>query len=191
MVFKKINRTVAISLSLVLLGCQSVEKAKGSKQMIYHESSIDAFQIIGIKTRTSNSDEMKGAGRIPSLWNTFYSMQILNRIPGKLDQDVVAVYYNYESDANAPYSLLIGAKVKPGTQVPEGMEILNIPTQNYSQFKTKVGEMPGIIFEMWKEIWDLTERSELKRKYSYDLEVYGKNAANPKSAQVDLFISVK
>lgn len=159
--------------------------------MSLQEKTIEEFQVIGIKTRTSNSDEMKGNGKIPALWNAFYSQQVLNKIPHKIDQDVVAVYYNYESDANAPYSLLIGARVALGTKAPEGMDVINIPGQSYCQFTTKVGEMPMIVIDEWKNIWSLEQTSQLKRKYSYDLEVYGKNATNPKSSQVDLLISIK
>lgn len=157
--------------------------------MNQNEKFIEGFQIIGIKTRTSNQDEMKGAGKIPALWNRFYSEDILGRISGKLTNEIVAVYHDYESDANAPYSLLIGAKVASGSKVPVDMELLSIPAQKYNLFTSNKGEMPGVIFDLWKNIWSLTERSQLKRKYSFDLEIYDERASNPKAAEVDLYIA--
>ena len=153
--------------------------------------SLDAFQIIGINTRTSNQDEMKGTGKIPALWNKFYSEQALSKIPGKLNSDIIAVYHDYESDASAPYSVLIGAKVAPGTKAPEGMELLNIPAQKYAKITSAKGEMPGVVIDAWKTVWNLTEKSELNRTYTFDLEVYDQRTANPKSAEVDLFITIK
>ncbi len=158
--------------------------------MDFKEISIDAFQVIGVKTRTSNSDEMSGAGKIPNLWSAFYSQQVLSQIPFKIDQDIVAVYYDYESNANGPYSLIIGAKVVLGTKAPDGMEVLSVPRQKYAHFTTRVGEMPAIILETWQNIWELTEKLELKRGYSFDLEVYGKNATHPAAAQAELLISL-
>lgn len=155
------------------------------------ETSLEGFNFIGIKTRTSNSEEMSGSGKIAALWNKFFSEQLLNQIPGRLDQNIIAIYCDYESDANAPYSLVIGAKVAIGSQPPPGMELLSIPSEKYFQITTRQGEMPEVIIEAWKEVWQLTGKSQLKRKYSYDLEVYSERAANPKAAEVDLFIAIE
>ncbi len=159
--------------------------------MKQQETSLEAFQVIGIKTRTSNSEEMNGSGKIPALWGKLYSEQILSKIPGRLDQDVVAIYHDYESDANAPYSLVIGARVAPGSKPPPGMELISIPSEKYFHLTTRQGEMPGIVVEAWKHIWDLAAKSELNRKYSYDIEVYGERATNPKAAEADIFIALK
>ena len=159
--------------------------------MQQQEVSKEAFQVIGIKTRTSNPEEMKGAGKIGALWNQFYSQQVLNKIPGKLDHEIIAVYYEYESDATAPYSVLVGARVAAGTKPPAGMELITMPAQKYFQLATRKGEMPGIIIEAWGRVWDLAAKSELNRKYSYDLEVYDERAANPKAAEANLFIAIK
>ena len=87
--------------------------------MEQQDTKLEAFQVIGIKTRTTNADEMRGAGKISELWNTFHSKQMFIKIPGKLDKNILAVYFDYESDVNGAYSLLVGVKVDPGTLPPE------------------------------------------------------------------------
>lgn len=154
------------------------------------ETTLDSFQIMGIKTRTSNSDEAKGAGKIQALWNTFFSEGVTNRIPEKSDTTIFAVYHDYESDATAPYSLLIGLKVPPGAKPAPGLELITIPKQKFSRFTTRKGEMPNIVIEAWQNIWSGTGIDKLNRKYSYDFETYDSRAADPKSSEVDIFIAV-
>lgn len=154
-------------------------------------TELAAFQIIGIKTRTTNAEEMKGAGRIQALWTQFYSEQIMTKIPGPADAKIISAYHDYESDANGAYSVLVGMKVVAGTKVPEGMHVINVPSQNYLQFTTREGEMPGVVIEVWQKVWDLESKSELKRKYSVDLEIYDERSMNPANAIVEMFIATK
>ncbi|MBC7466524.1 MAG: AraC family transcriptional regulator [Bdellovibrio sp.] len=159
--------------------------------MKQQSTKLDGFQMIGIKTRTTNAEEMKGAGRIQALWAQFYSEQTMAQIPEKMDAKIISAYHDYESDANGAYSVLIGVKVAPGTHAPEGMHIVNVPAQSYSQLTSRQGEMPGVVIEMWQKVWQLESKSELKRKYSVDLEVYDERSMNPANAVVELFIATK
>jgi predicted transcriptional regulator YdeE len=38
------------------------------------------FQLMGISERTSNAEEMKGNGKIPMLWQRFYSEGIIQKL---------------------------------------------------------------------------------------------------------------
>jgi predicted transcriptional regulator YdeE len=171
------------------LACSSSHRKQEEKNMAYQKMKSEGFRIIGIKTRTSNSAEMAGKGKIGPLWKEFMSKGVASKIPGKINHDIVALYYDYESDANGPYSLMIGTKVNKDVKVPEGMVSIEVPAQSYALFTTDQGEIPGIIFKTWKKIWDLSEKTELKRKYTFDYELYGKRASNPKSAQVEIFVA--
>lgn len=146
---------------------------------------MESFQVIGIKTRTTNADEFAGNGKIAALWSQFYSENIMANIPGKVDYNVLAIYHDYESDANGPYSLMIGMKVAPGTTAPQGMEVLQIPTQKYEKMTSAKGPMPGVVVDLWQRVWS----SSMNRKYSQDIEVYGEKAMDPQTAEVDLYIS--
>jgi predicted transcriptional regulator YdeE len=159
--------------------------------MIFEKMHIEGFKVIGISTRTKNSDEMVGKGKIKKLWQDFFSGKVKEKVLGKTSEDIVAVYYGYESDAHGPYNLLLGFKVNENVQPPDGMTAVNIPPQECGVFTSDHGEVHEIIFKTWKNIWDLTEKKEIERKFTYDFELYGERAANPKSAQVEIFISVR
>lgn len=150
-----------------------------------------AFQLVGIKTRTTNQEEMSGAGRIGSLWQRFYSEQVMAKVANKIGEDVVSVYCEYESDASGPYSVFVGVQVSEGTAVPAGLEVLKVPAQKYSLIQSEMGAMPGVVIGAWQKVWQAEQQGALKRAYSFDLEVYGPKAQNPQSAQVDLLIAVK
>lgn len=154
-------------------------------------AQLKAFQIIGIKTRTCNADEMKGAQKIANLWGQFYDDGFEARIPHRLDNDIVAVYHDFESDVDGKYSLIVGARVVPGTKAPAGFEILNVPAQEYVRFTSDKGQIPGIIFKVWQNIWGLAKAGAFKRKYSYDVEIYGEDAIDQTNAQINVYVSVK
>lgn len=150
----------------------------------------EAFRLIGIKTRTSNPEEIQGAGRIAVLWERFYSENVTQQISQKISNQIFGVYYEYEGNEHAPYSLLVGMKVPPGTTAPQGLEMIDIPEQTYTRFTTEKGPRPFIIYEAWKNIWSLTEKSQLKRKYTYDFELYDERSQDPQSAQLDIYIAI-
>lgn len=159
--------------------------------MKQQEKTLPNFQVIGITTRTSNADEMKGAGKIGDLWKRFYAEGIVDQIPSKTDHSIFAVYHTYESNKNGAYSITLGCKVETGTQPPAGMDILKIPAQNYAQFTTTKGPMPQIVIETWQNIWMQEDHSKLKRQYTYDFEVYDQRSADPRSSEVDIYIALK
>ncbi|MNL69814.1 Bacterial transcription activator, effector binding domain [compost metagenome] len=71
------------------------------------------------------------------------------------------------------------------------MDLLKIPAQNYAQFTTTKGPMPQIVIETWQNIWMQEDHSKLKRQYTYDFEVYDQRSADPRSAEVEIYIGLK
>lgn len=159
--------------------------------MDIQKKKTSAFKVIGIKVRTSNALEMSGKGKIGATWGEFMSKGLASKIPHKINDSIVAAYCEYESDMNAPYTFFLGSMVDSTAQVPAGMTSFEVPAGDYAVVTTEKGEIPGIIMNAWKKIWDLDAKSEIKRKYTFDYEVYDSKAANPKSAQLDIFVSVK
>lgn len=145
------------------------------------------FKIIGIEVRTSNPDEMSGKGKIGGVWQKFYSEDILSRIPGKRGDAVVAAYTDYESDGNGPYSLIIGSEVDSLATIPTGLVGHEIPAAQYAVFTSDRGAIPGIIFDVWKKIWDY---KGAPRAYQTDFEVYGKESIDPNNAQIEVYVSI-
>lgn len=44
---------------------------------------------------------MSGQGKIGALWREFMTRRVRDQIPAKRDARTLAIYYHYESDANA------------------------------------------------------------------------------------------
>ena len=49
--------------------------------------------------------------------------------------------------------------------------------------------MPNAVVKTWKEIW--SKDKELNRKYTADLEIYGKNSQNGKNSEVSIYIAMQ
>ena len=159
--------------------------------MSIKEKKLNAFKVIGIKIRTSNALELSGKGQIGATWGKFMSEGLGSKIPNRIDNNIVAAYCEYESDMNAPYTFFLGAMVSSTAEVPSGMVTMEIPSDNYTVFNTEKGEVPMVIIDAWKKIWDMTSKSQINRTYTFDFEIYDSRASNPKSAQVDIFISAR
>lgn len=140
---------------------------------------------ISLKTKTTNAN---GQANIDcgKLWQEFKEQNYIDKIPGKLTNEILAVYYKYEGDYTQPYSYFIGCKVGAGTEIPKGLEGLAIPKATYKKITAK-GKMPGAIAEAWKEIWS----SNVPRAYKADFEIYDERSKDPNNAEIDIFLSIK
>jgi len=145
----------------------------------------DGFSLIGLKLKKKTTNEGGQSGiDCGNLWQQFEQEQWAERIPGKLGNEIYAVYFDYEGDHTKPYSYFIGCKVKEGTEVPAGMESLVIPDSYYRKVTAK-GPMPDCMVNAWKEIW----RSDMDRAYRFDFEIYDERSKDWSHAEVDIFLS--
>lgn len=144
-----------------------------------------SMMIVGIACRTSNAPEA-GPQDIPRLWNQFYGEDIINQIPNKVSNEVVALYCDYEGDYTQPYSLVIGCPVSSVLGVPEGMVAKMIPSGSYAVF-CAVGEYPASLIETWGNIW----QTGLKRTYTGDYEFYGDKFVSGSPQEVEVFIAIE
>lgn len=135
--------------------------------------------------KTTNEDG-KSAIDCGNLWQKFQNEKCFIRIPGKLDDAVYAVYYEYEGDLAKPFSYFIGCRVSPDSEIPVGMKKLIIPEGSYRKFTAK-GKMPDCIADTWKDIWE----SGIKRSYDFDFELYDERSRDWQNAEVNIFISIK
>jgi predicted transcriptional regulator YdeE len=150
-----------------------------------------AFDVIGIEVRTNNAQEATSGGAIPQQWQRLYMQGVLDQIPGRLDQSVVAVYTKYASDWNGDYNYILGARVKPGTKAPAGMVAVSVPAGKYVEFTSARGPAPQVVPNLWKEVWGyFQEPGNPARAYNADFEVYD-DMSNPNSIQMKAFIGVK
>ncbi len=152
---------------------------------------VDRFSVVGLETRTSNPREANGNGPISQLWAQLQSDRFVSRIPNRVDSRIVAVYSNYESDKDGPYTYLLGARVSSVKDVPPGMVSMSIVPGTYAMF-TAQGDAPAeLVVSLWKRIWALEKPDQLHRSYKTDYEVHYTAPGAPAIAHVDVYIGVR
>ncbi|RAJ83252.1 putative transcriptional regulator YdeE [Chitinophaga dinghuensis] len=138
------------------------------------------MKIIGIAVRTTNQ-ESKAAGDIGKLWEQFYSENLLDKIPNKVSNDIYSIYTDYVSDYTEDYTTILGVAVSSLESIPEGMVGRDFPEAHFREYLVE-GEMPQAVVATWVDIWK--HDKELKRKYTYDFELYQADAP------VKIFIAI-
>lgn len=126
---------------------------------------IDEFDVIGISVITDNS---KGTDDINALWERFFKDSVGQYVPNKINDNIYAVYSDYEGDHEAPYRLTIGYRVANDTSVPENMTKVPIIDQSYAVMSA-AGKQPEALIETWHAVWS----GDLPRSFKTDFELYG------------------
>ncbi|WP_205857506.1 GyrI-like domain-containing protein, partial [Phytoactinopolyspora endophytica] len=88
------------------------------------------FTVLGYGIRTNGS---ASADDIPVLWKQVMAGDALARVPGRLADDVYAVYTNLEHAGRSRegwFSFIIGVAADPSTMIPEGMTMASVPASD-------------------------------------------------------------
>lgn len=151
-----------------------------------NDTQLPAFKLIGIKLQKKTINE---GGRsntdCGNLWTKFETENYLNQIPNKINNDIYAVYFNYDGDHTKAFSYFIGCRTGNEVKAPEGMKSLLIPGQNYSKLLAK-GVMPNCITDSWKEVWT----ANLNRTYQFDFEVHDNRSKDWSNAEVNISVAI-
>jgi predicted transcriptional regulator YdeE len=151
-----------------------------------------SFYVIGIEARTSNAREATRDAVIPKQWNEVLQDGVLSRIPNRLDSSIIALYTDYESDENGPYTYVLGAKVSAAGKIPQGMVARRVPAGKYAVFTSDRGPVAQVVLKTWKRIWALpNSNAEMRRNYKTDFEVYDERAVDPQSTRIDIYVGIK
>lgn len=145
---------------------------------------MEAFNIVGISKKTSNQN-YQAASDIQNLWEEFQERKIAEMTPEKMDDNIYAIYTDYEGDHTQPYTVLIGSKVETLDNVPKNLQGRKFKKANYLKFSPE-GKLPEMVIEQWVKIWN----SDIKRAYTADLEIYSKNSKDPENIVVDILIAI-
>jgi len=151
----------------------------------------EAFQIIGISTKTSNANELTAQAKIPQLWQDFYEKNIVDQLSKLDNQNVYGLYSDYETDVNGNYAITIGVEASKMNDASPEWVIKTIPAAKYLVFTSHKGKMPEIVIQTWQEIWAWFANSKVERTYTGDFELYDERCANPQAAQVEVYIAIK
>jgi len=123
----------------------------------------EPFSIIGVGIRTSNDN----ADQIGALWQKFMTGNFSDRIDGRVNDDVVAVYCEYEGDHTKPYTFMLGCAAPADAQVPAGMTRRDLPGGRFAVFPSE-GEQPQALMRTWAEIWT----APIERRFDSDYEIH-------------------
>lgn len=149
----------------------------------------ESFCAAGIKVDTTAVNESSpDTALIPGLWQQFFSDNIESQIQDKAEEScILGIYWNYRDGNEKSYSMLAGREVSAIDNVSEELVGLEVPGSDYLVFSDE-GEMPQIIYTMWKEIWDyFSSNPQDQRKFSYDFECY----STDNTAKVDIYIAIQ
>lgn len=153
---------------------------------------VDGFTVVGIQARTSNAQESGPDAAIPKLWERLRSENLLNQIPKRVDSRIVALYTDYESDKDGPYTYVLGAKVSSAKGVPPGMVSRRVDSGTYAMFTAEGGPGAQMVVDLWKRIWSLEKPGPLHRSYKTDYEVhYGGMAGDADQSHVDIYVGLQ
>lgn len=170
---------IYIVLASLLISCNNTSEMK------YKTEELSQFFIVGISVRTTNQN-MQSQKDIGDLWAKYMVKNLGANIHSKVSDDTYCVYTDYESDANGKYTTLLGCRVKSLDSIPAGMTGIIVAPSHYRVY-TSTGKLPDCVVGTWMHIW----KSDIKRKYAADFDVYGPKATNPASAEVETYLSVK
>jgi predicted transcriptional regulator YdeE len=152
-----------------------------------NKMELGESRLIGLslKNKTTNENGQSGID-CGNLWQKFEKGNYAEKIPGKLNNEILAVYHTYEGDHTGTFSYFIGYRVNNDTPVPKGLDTLIIPKGSYQKITAK-GKMPDCVTNTWKQIW----RSDIPRAFFTDFEIYGERSKDWNKAEVDIFLSIR
>lgn len=137
------------------------------------EQQADALTVVGIELRTTNLEAMQ---TIPPHWARFANEGVLDRIGGRVDADVLAVYTHFAHagrDNTGLYSLVIGAQVAPDAAVPPGMVRVVVPASPRAVFELPA-HRPDLVGPAWHAVWAQTT---LPKTFVAEYERYAANGS--------------
>ena len=156
--------------------------------MSYKEINMNEKKVIGIKIRTTN----KGGQSIKDqseFWQKIFNENLIEKIPNKINPDeILGVYYDFESDFMGEYTFLIGFEVNNFENIPDNMTSIIIPESKFAVFtnnkRINIAEKIG---SLWQEIWN----TKIDRAYTGEYEIYKLSTMNSDNPVVDIYVSIK
>ena len=145
---------------------------------------MEAFKVIGIVVRTTNSNGQSKAD-INELWNRWFAENVATRIPNTVSDHLYNIYTDYESDEHGFYNTILGYSVSTLASIPNGLIGKQIPKSNYKEFVSE-GKLPDCVVKTWETIWGL----KFNRSYIADFDVYDPATMNPENAIVKTYLSI-
>ncbi|HEX4165636.1 MAG TPA: GyrI-like domain-containing protein [Bryobacteraceae bacterium] len=153
---------------------------------------VDAFTVVGIERRTSNERELQSKGAIAEVIAHVRKDGVLRKLKNRAGNDTYALYLNYKSDRNGPYTYFLGAKVSSDGAIPRGMVSHRVPAGEYAFYTGAGVPAVNVVLKLWQHVWSLEDGHAIDRAYKTDFEVHhGIDENNDPGGRVDLYVGLK
>lgn len=171
--------------ALMLSSCKS--QIQTNKVRTMNNQIIQEFKVIGISIRTTNENG-QSAKDIETIWEKFWNEKTQEQIPNKVNDNIYAIYTDYDTDFNGAYTTIIGLPVSSLENIPNGFVGITIEKAKYRKFVSK-GKMPEAVVNTWMEIWGNNDLNRT-RAYKADFTIHGEKYYDGDNAEVETFISI-
>ncbi len=176
----------------VLLLCLLAGLGLWAEQSAFQQAHVDNFYVVGIEARTSNELEMRSKGKIAEIVARVRKEGLLKKITSRVGPNTYALYTNYKSDRNGPYTYFLGAKVSSTNKVPRGMVLRKVPAGTYAVFTGSGAPAANVVLKLWQHVWALESARQIERAYKTDFEIHhGIDENNDPGGRVDLYVGLK
>lgn len=177
--------------STILLAFSSLLLLKAN-QAAFQRTHMGGFYVVGIEARTSNELEMSSKGKIAEIVARVRKDGVLRKLRNRVGVDTYALYTNYKSDHNGPYTYFLGAKVSSPANVPAGMVLRTVPVGTYAMFTGAGVPAVNVVIKLWQHVWDLEASHQIDRAYKTDFEVHhGVDENRDPGGRIDLYVGLK
>jgi predicted transcriptional regulator YdeE len=150
------------------------------------------FYVVGLARRTNNAREAAGQGEIGKVWLEFTQEHVAEKIDHPLDENLVAVYTDYESDQHGDYTYLLGKKVADLLNLPAGLVGRHVPSGRYAIFVSEKGPLVQVVPKTWERIWSTSVPAMGgRRAFEADYEIYDERARDPQDGQVAVYVGLQ
>ncbi|CAG9296469.1 GyrI-like domain-containing protein [Celerinatantimonas diazotrophica] len=143
---------------------------------------IKNFVVKGLAIRTSNEVEMNPETAMIAQHVQYVDANLV--IDHQSGAQAYSVYYNYESDVNGQFDILMGSTEVSSSKVD--LTSVEVVAGSYIKFESE-GEFPSAIISAWQAVWTYfnSPDCEHSRAYTTDFEHY------ESSSKVSVYIALK
>lgn len=145
---------------------KKTEELKNDDVLRYQNFASPEIKIIGLSIETTfiNSQHNKD---IKALWDKFMALDADELIPSLEAPEIYAVYSNYKGVAKSNFTYSIGLRYNGKEVKNKDLKLLTIPKTNFAVFNTYYDDEKSI-----NKTWLKIQESDLKRAFSYDIELF-------------------